>query len=185
MWIPFPVSVVKWNLSWILFPELPSVLHAAIFLLACSKLTWKSTILILFLKNFRGATAPQTPPPIAQPFGPKNKLQMYFWYFPKKCRGTGIYPPPSNACVCVREKQGRKIKSQNEGGGERNQINARIYAPALYLKVIKLSGSPWANWNKLHRIESSVLNWSMTRNWHNWSYLKELNWIELNWTELN
>ena len=27
-------------------------------------------------------------------------------------------PPPSNARVCVREKQGSKIKSQNEGGGE-------------------------------------------------------------------
>ena len=51
--------------------------------------------------------------------------------FSQKMAGDGRDPPPSNACVCVREKQGRKIKTQNEGGGERNQINARIYAPAL------------------------------------------------------
>ena len=44
-----------------------------------------------------------------------------------------------HACVCVQEKQGRKIKSQKEGrGGERNQINARIYAPAVIENLAKL-----------------------------------------------
>ena len=64
-----------------------------------------------------------------------TKLQMYL-FFSQKMLEDGKDPPPSNACVCVREKQGRKIKTQNEGGGERNQINARIYAP-VYMYVSK------------------------------------------------
>ena len=69
-----------------------------------------------------------------------TKLQMHLWFFPKNVGGRESPPPPSNACVCVREKQGRKIKTQNEGGGKRNQINARIYAPVLPLM--------FTNWDK-------------------------------------
>ena len=48
-----------------------------------------------------------------------TKLQIYLWYriFPKNVGGRGQTPPPN---VCVREKQGRKIKSQNEGGEKKS-----------------------------------------------------------------
>ena len=85
------------------------------------KIALKKHNLNPIFKKILGAAAPQTLRHMARPFGPRNKLQMYIWYFPKKCRGTGIYtPPPSNGCVCVREKQGRKIKSQNEGGEKKS-----------------------------------------------------------------
>ena len=53
------------------------------------------------------------PPLMARPYGPR-KYSTLGRTLRAKSRG----------------KQGRKIKSQNEGGGERNQINARIYSPA-------------------------------------------------------
>ena len=53
------------------------------------------------------------PPLMARPYGPRK-----YSTFGRSLRAES------------REKQGRKIKSQNEGG-ERNQINARIYSPAL------------------------------------------------------
>ena len=64
---------------------------------------------------------------------------MYLWYFPKKCRGTGMNTPgtPPNASVCVQEKQGRKIKSQNEGGGKEIKLRSE-YTP-LRLRKFKLT----------------------------------------------
>ena len=40
---------------------------------------------------------------------------------------------PPNASVCVQEKQGRKIKSQNEGGGKEIKLMPE-YTPLLVLK---------------------------------------------------
>ena len=44
-------------------------------------------------------------------------------------------PPPSNACVCVREKQGRKIKTQNEGGGGKEIKSMPEYTPLVDFDV--------------------------------------------------
>ena len=62
-----------------------------------------------------------------------TKLQMYLWFFPKKCRRTGETPPLYNLLhvfVCEKNREG-KSKLKMKGGGKRNQINARIYAPEM------------------------------------------------------
>ena len=82
-----------------------SILHAAIFLLICSKLLWKSTILNPIFRKFSGglgAVAPQTP----------RK-----WLGPS---GLG-----SISTLRASRKFGKKMGSCREGGGGGNDWNAQ------------------------------------------------------------